>query len=67
MLSERYFKKTGIDVPIYPVYYQIKKRIMVIGKPVYMQDLVKKGMNRDQIAEHFRVLVNNLYYEYINK
>ena len=38
MLSENYYKDTGVDLPIYPVYYSVKKRIMIIDKPLYIQE-----------------------------
>lgn len=60
-LAECYYKKTGKDVPVHPVYYHRKKKIMAIGEPIYVQDYVKKGLNRAQIAEEFRKIVNNLY------
>lgn len=67
MLSEKYYRATGEDLPVYPVYYSIKKRIMVIGKPLYVQDLVKEGMDRYQIAERFKNEVNQLYFDYIQE
>lgn len=65
MLSERYYKLRGEDLPIYPMYYHIKKRIMVIGEPVYMQELVKQGLDRYEIAEFFCQKVNDLFAKYI--
>ena len=67
MLSEKYYHKYGVSLPIYPVYYSVKKRIMVIGKPSYVQDLMKEGMNRYQIAEYFCNEVNQLYYKYVKE
>ena len=65
MLAEKYYRATGEDVPVYPVYYSIKKRIMVIGKPLYVQDMVKEGLDRYQIAEKFCGEVNQLYFDYV--
>lgn len=65
MLAECYYKKTGKDVPVHPVYYHRKKKIMAIGKPLYVQDYVKKGLNRAQIAEEFRKIVNDLYIKFL--
>ncbi len=65
VLAETYYKKYGVDLPVYPCYYHIPKRKMVIGKPIYVQDLVKQGMNREQIAQHYCDAVNNLFFEYI--
>jgi len=67
MLSERYFKQTGEDLPIYPVYYSIEKRIMVIGKPIYMQELVKHGMDRKAVSEYYCNAVNQLYFDHVEK
>lgn len=65
MLAEKYYRATGEDVPVYPVYYSIKKRIMIIGKPMFVQDMVKEGLNRYQIAEKYCQAVNALYFEYV--
>lgn len=67
MLAEKYYKEYGVDLPIYPVYYSIKKRIMIIDKPMYVQDYVKQGMNRNEIAKIYCDAVNRLYYEYVEK
>ena len=64
LLSQIYYKKTGEDVPIYPVYYHIKKRILCIGKPCYVQEYIQQGLNRSQIAEILKDKVNDLYHEY---
>lgn len=65
MLAEKYYRATGIDLPIYPVYYSVKKRLMIIEKPMYVQEMVKEGLDRYQIAERFCNEVNRLYYEYV--
>ena len=67
LLSETYFKKTGEDVPIYPVYYHLKKRKMVIGKPEYLQEVKKTVKGRNEICDHFCSLVNCLYLDYIKE
>jgi len=64
LLSQQYYKKHGEDLPIFPVYYGRNKKKIVIGKPLYVQDLVKQGLDRDQIAEQFRLEVNKIYYEH---
>lgn len=65
MLAEKYYRATGEDVPVYPVYYSVKKRFMVIDKPMYVQDFVKAGLDRYQIAEKFCEKVNQLYFDYV--
>jgi hypothetical protein len=65
MLAEKYYRATGEDVPVYPVYYSVKKHIMVIAKPMFVQDFVKEGLDRYQIAEKYCQAVNALYFEYV--
>ena len=67
MLAEQYYKKTGIDVPIYPAYYGRKKKKIVVGKPLYVQDFIKQGLNREEIADKFRMEVNQLYYDHFKE
>lgn len=62
----RYFKlRHHEDLPIYPVYYHPKKKIMVIGNPSTITDYTDKGMNRKQIAASFCQQVNDLFFKYI--
>lgn len=65
MLADRYYKKHGIDLPVYPIYYSRKKNKMVIGHPLYVQDFVKQGLNRYQIADEYCKVMNQLYFDYI--
>ena len=67
MLANNYYRVTGKDLPVYPVYFSTKKHIMVIGKPLYVQDMVKQGMNRYQIAEVYKNEVNKLYFDHVEK
>ena len=61
MLSEQYYKKTGEDLPVFPMYWGRKKKKIVVGKPMYVQDLVKQGLSREQIADKFKDAVNDIY------
>ena len=65
MLAEKYYRTKGEDVPVIPAYYHVKKRIQIIGKPMYVQDYVKQGMNREEIAKVFCDAVNQLFYDYV--
>lgn len=65
MLSEKYYKDFGVDLPVYPVYYSIKKRKLIIDKPMYVQEYVKQGLSRDEICKIFCEAVNRLYFEYV--
>ena len=67
MLAEQYYKKTGEDLPVFPIYYGRKKKKIVVGKPLYVQDFVKQGLKRDEIAEKFRLEVNKLYNDYFKE
>lgn len=67
MLSEKYYKDNNVDLPIYPVYFNVKKRIVAIGKPMYLQDYIKQGLTRDEICKIYCDQVNKLYYEYVEK
>lgn len=67
MLAEQYYKKTGEDIPVYPMYYGRKKKKIVVGKPLYLQDFVKQGLKRDEIAEKCRLEVNQLYYDHFQE
>ncbi len=64
-LSEYYYKKNNVDLPIYPCYYSIPKAKIIIDNPIYVQDLVKQGMTREEIAQHYCDAVNRLYLEYV--
>ena len=66
MLSEQYYKKHQIDLPIYPVYYSDKCKKIIVGHPLYVQDLVKQGYKRDEIASICKDKVNELYLTYFN-
>ena len=67
MLADVYFKRTGEDLPVFPAYYGRKKKKIVVGKPLYVQELKKQGLNREDIAEKFRLEVNKLYYEHFKE
>ncbi len=67
MLSEQYYKKTGVDLPVFPMYYSQKKNKIVVGKPLYLQEYAKQGMKRDEIAEIGRKAVNQLYYDHFQE
>jgi hypothetical protein len=62
-LALDYFKDTQIDLPIYPVYCNSKNNTMLIEKPLSIQDYVKMGFRRDQIAEAIKNKVNQMAHE----
>ena len=65
MLATAYYRQTGVDLPIYPTYYSVKKRILVIDKPLYVQEMVNEGLDRNQIAQRYCDAVNKLFFEYV--
>ena len=62
-LSTYYFQHTGIDLPIYPIYFHKKKRVISIGRPEYVQGLVNQGFSKIDIASRFKDITNQLYLE----
>jgi len=67
VLAKTYFKKRQIDLPIIPIYFSKKERIILVGKPEMTSSLLTSGMTRDEIAEHFRKRTNDLYAAYKNE
>ena len=60
LLLGEYYKKHGEDVPVRPVYYHAKKRVIAVGEPCFLQEYVRQGLNREQIAAVFERKVNAL-------
>ena len=63
-LAQAYYKKTGEDLPIFPVYWGRKPNKIVVGKPLYVQPMVQEGLDKTQIADRFKDEVNRLYTTY---
>lgn len=60
-LSMFYHKKYNYDLPVYPIYFSSKYKMLLIDKPQYIQEFVKKGYTREEIAEWFKKRTNELY------
>ena len=70
-LTKLYYKRHGVDLPIYPINYSKKQKAdkktgrkkvpkkMVIGKPLYYQELAKKHTD-EEITKIFMDQVNSL-------
>jgi len=67
LLSSVYKKKTGEDLPVYPVHYNKRKRLLVIGNPDYVNKMLDDGLSRAEVAEVFRNKINELYYTFVEK
>lgn len=59
-LSEFYYKRRQIDLPIYPIYFHKKGKAIKIGKPYYIQELLAEGKSREEILIFFRDLANEM-------
>ena len=57
--AKLYYKRTGVDFPIYTMYYCKKPKSIVIGKPLYYQELAKEHTD-EEILEIFRRYMNSL-------
>ena len=64
LLAERYFKRTGEDVPVIPAYYHKHSKKIIVGKPLYVQQLMSEGLDKNAVAERFKDEINSLYRTY---
>lgn len=64
-LSKLYFSKTQKDLPVYPMCYSKKANTMIIGEPIFVNSLLNSGMDDKAIAEHVRIITNNMYHQYL--
>ena len=60
LVAEKYRQRFGEDIPMRPVYYHKKKRIIAVGEVCTLADF--NGAKREEVAEAFRQKVNDLYY-----
>lgn len=65
MLLDRYYKATKEDLPVYPIYVALKKRTIIIGKPIYYQEMLSNGLNKEEVLKEFTKQINNLYINYV--
>ena len=64
-LSKIYNHKRNEDLPVYPIYVYKEERVILVGKPQYVQPLVEKGMSKEEIATYFMGQVNQLRADYL--
>ncbi len=60
LLALQYRTKRSEDLPVIPSYYHRRKRLIIIGKPLYVGALYDTGMTIEEIAELFRGEINSL-------
>ena len=63
-LSKLYYKKYNVDLPIYPMYFNRHYMKIVIGKPFYLQEMLKEH-TQDEILDIFLKQINGLNHKYI--
>lgn len=60
LLHEQYMRTHNIDLPIYPIYYSKDLNALIIGEKEYVTAKKEAGMKRQDIAEHFKDVTNEL-------
>ena len=58
VIARKYYEASGIDIPIYPMYFSKARLRIIVGEKVFIQPLIQQGMNDDEIADYFRLKVN---------
>jgi hypothetical protein len=66
LLAIEYYRKTGVDVPIVPVYFSKPKRLIVIGESESISSLLARGLNRKKITEHFHDIAEKMYLKHVS-
>lgn len=59
LVAKGYKKAYGEDIPMRPVYYHKKKRLIAVGEPCTLADF--GTAKKEEVAEAFRQKVNGLY------
>ena len=62
LVMELFHKIRGKDIPVCPVYYHKKKRLIVVGKARTLAEFKQKNLRREEIGEAFRQMINDLYF-----
>ncbi len=59
-LAIDYWRRHGRDVPIIPVYFSKQERLIIIGESCQISELLKRGLDREQITLHFAKIAREL-------
>jgi hypothetical protein len=59
LVAKMYYKKHGVDLPIYTLRYERKPKCITIGKPMYYQELAKDH-TEEEILQIFTDYMNSL-------
>lgn len=67
-LAKLYYKLHKVDLPVYSGYlFKGKNRKMVVGKPIYVNQLLAEGKSEDEVCALALESMQSLYYEYGGK
>lgn len=58
VITRKFFEATGVDLPIYPMYFSKKRQRIIVGEKIYIQPLINQGWSDDKIADSFRIKIN---------
>ena len=59
ILAKKAYEK-GMDLDIYNMYINKKKRIVVVDKPIKFSELLKLNKKKEEVAEMFKERANEL-------
>lgn len=63
IIAETISRREKKDIPIYPVYEHLKKKLIIIDKPFYLSQF--KDKTKEEICEYAKNRINNLYKTYV--
>ncbi|MGN0806972.1 MAG: hypothetical protein ACI4MN_00810 [Candidatus Coproplasma sp.] len=67
-LAKLYYKRRKIDLPVYSGYLlKGKKGKMIVGKPIYVNQLLAEGKTEDEICQMALENMQSIYYENSDK
>ena len=64
-ISKFYYKKRGEDIPVYNCYYSSKARLLVVSKPMFVNEMLGSGMRMEEVADSALRANHELYHTYI--
>ncbi|MCL2675776.1 MAG: hypothetical protein FWE84_04220 [Firmicutes bacterium] len=66
-LAQLYYNKFKVDLPIYTLFFSARHKRVIVGKPMYLQELKKELSSEQEILDCFRNYMNSLYIDIIIK
>lgn len=58
IILRKYYEATGIDLPVYTMYFSKEKQRIVVGDKEFIQPLIAQGLDDEAIADYFRKKIN---------